>query len=173
MTREFDALVKNRTWTLVPPSSSYKVISCKWVYKVKLKPNGEVERNKARLVARGFNQAFGIDYFETFSPVIKPATIRIILALVVRYNWVLKQLDVHNAFLDGDLSEDVYMCQPPGFVDKNNPHYVCKLQKALYRLKQSLRAWFTKLIAIVYCSGVSQLLGRMPPCLCFGKILFW
>ncbi|MDV3183816.1 MAG: reverse transcriptase domain-containing protein, partial [Sweet potato little leaf phytoplasma] len=141
----YNALLQNKTWILVPNSPDYKVLSCKWVYKIKLKPDGSVERYKARLVARGFDQTQGIDYFETFSPVVKPTTIRIILSLAVRFGWIVKQLDVHNAFLNGDLHEDVYMIQPPGFVDKDNPNHVCKLQKALYGLKQSPREWFMKL----------------------------
>lgn len=90
MQKEFDALVKNNTWIFVPPSPQYKVISCKWVYKIKVKSSGDIERYKARLVARGFDQAYGINYFETFSLVIKLATIRLVSSLVIRFNWVVK-----------------------------------------------------------------------------------
>ncbi|MDV3146689.1 MAG: reverse transcriptase domain-containing protein, partial [Sweet potato little leaf phytoplasma] len=155
MDKEYQALVENNTWTLVPPSSSLTVVSCKWVYRLKLQPDGSIERYKARLVARGFDQTHGIDYFETFSPVIKPATIRIVLSLAVRFHWVIRQLDVHNAFLNGDLHEDVYMNQPPGFIDKEKPTYICKLHKALYGLKQSPREWFLKLSSCLLGWGFS------------------
>jgi hypothetical protein len=101
-----------------------------------------VDRFKARLVAKGFDQQCGIDYNETFSPVIKPFTIRVILCLAIHYNWSIRQLDISNAFLHGYLGETVFMEQPQGFVDKEYPHYVCKLQKSLYGLKQAPRAWF-------------------------------
>jgi hypothetical protein len=94
-----------------------------------------VERFKARLVAKGFDQMSGVGYTETFNLVIKPSTIRIILALAIHFDWVIKQLDVSNPFLQGHLNEEVYMEQPLGFIDKAQPHLVCKLHKALYGLK--------------------------------------
>ena len=145
MQTEMDALLQNSTWSLVPPSPEQKVIGCKWVYRLKLKPDGSVERYKARLVAKGFLQTLGLDYFDTFSPVVKPTTIRTVLCLALGKNWIIKQLDVHNAFLNGDLTEEVYMSQPQGFIDSSKPTHVCRLHKSLYGLKQSPRAWFTKL----------------------------
>ncbi|WVZ95953.1 hypothetical protein U9M48_041653 [Paspalum notatum var. saurae] len=145
MDKEFDALMKNRTWHLVPHQRGLNVIDCKWVYKIKNKADGTIDRYKARLVAKGFKQRYGIDYEDTFSPVVKPATIRLILSLAVSQGWYLHQLDVQNAFLRGILEEDVFMRQPPGYEDKAYPNYICKLDKALYGLKQAPRAWYSRL----------------------------
>ncbi|KAK1663178.1 hypothetical protein QYE76_051337 [Lolium multiflorum] len=112
MDEEYSALMNNETWHLVPSSPGQNVIDCKWVYKVKRKADGTVDRFKARLVAKGFKQHFGIDYEDTFSPVVKAATIRLVLALVVSRGWKLRQLDVKNLFLHGVLEEEVYMRQP-------------------------------------------------------------
>jgi histone deacetylase 1/2 len=109
MEEEICALRNTNTWTLVPSHPTQNIVGCKWVFRIKYKPNGTVDRNKARLVAKGFHQQAGIDYSETFSPVAKPVTIRIILSLAVQYNWPISQLDVSNAFLHGHLSEDVFM----------------------------------------------------------------
>jgi hypothetical protein len=121
------------------------VIRNKWVFKIKRKVDGTVERFKARLVAKGFDQQSGLDYTETFSPVIKPSTIRVVLTLAVHFAWIIKQLDVSNAFLQGHLTETVYREQPLGFIDKTHSHKVCKLNKAIYGLKQAPRAWYTRL----------------------------
>jgi hypothetical protein len=145
MSLEFEALISNKTWILCPRASHQHVIHNKWVYKIKRKSDGAVDKLKARLVAKGFEQTSGVDYTDTFSPVIKPFIIRVILALAVYFNWMIKQLDISNAFLHSALFEKVYMEQPKGFVDKNHPHSVCKLQKAIYGLKQALRAWFNRL----------------------------
>ncbi|KAH9769131.1 retrovirus-related pol polyprotein from transposon RE1 [Citrus sinensis] len=112
---------------------------------VKQNSDGSIAKYKARLVAKGFQQTEGIDYFETFSPVIKASTVRVILSLAAMQNWMIRQVDVNNAFLNGDLTEDVYIGQPEGFVDEKKSGYVCKLKKALYSLKQAPRAWFDKL----------------------------
>jgi hypothetical protein len=109
MNAEFDALVKNNTWHLVPQKGVKNVIDCKWVYKIKTKADNTLDRYKARLVAKGFKQRYGIDYEDTFSPVVKAATIRVILSLAVSGGWSLRQLDVQNVFLHGILEEDVCM----------------------------------------------------------------
>jgi hypothetical protein len=145
MQLEFDALISNGTWLLCPRPLNHNIIRNKWVYKIKRKADGSVERFKARLVAKGFDQCCGIDYTETFSPVIKPSTIRIILSLAVHFEWSIRQLDVSNAFLHGSLVEEVYMEQPQGFCAKGKSDLVCRLHKAIYGLKQAPRAWFTRL----------------------------
>jgi histone deacetylase 1/2 len=137
MEEEYNALIENKTWHLVPPSSNKNLIDCKWVYRIKKKVDGSIDRYKARLVAKGFEQRYGIDYEDTFSPIVKIATIRIVLSLSVSRGWSLQQLDVKNAFLHGVLEEEVYMKQPPGFENPHAPHYICKLDKALYGLKQA------------------------------------
>ena len=143
MQAEYDALIKNKTWSLIPMCSYFQVVGCKWVFRTKYNTDGSISKHKARLVAKGFHQTAGVDYSETFSPVIKSSTIRIILSLVVMQGWNVRQININNAFLNGDLTEDVYMTQPEGFTVKEG--YVCKLNKALYRLKQAPRAWYDKL----------------------------
>jgi Reverse transcriptase (RNA-dependent DNA polymerase)/gag-polypeptide of LTR copia-type/GAG-pre-integrase domain len=145
MACELDALAQNGTWQLVDPPSDGNVIGCKWLFRIKRKADGTVDRYKARLVAKGYTQEEGLDYFETFSPVVKPTTIRAVLTIAIASDWTIHQLDVNNAFLHGDLEETIYMYQPPGFVDQLYPHKVCQLKKALYGLKQAPRAWFHKL----------------------------
>jgi hypothetical protein len=157
MDEEYDALIKNKTWHLVPSHQGNKnIIDCKWVYRIKKNADGSIDRYKARLVAKGFKQRYGIDYEETFSPVVKSATIRLVLAIAVSRGWSLRQLDVKNAFLHGVLEEEVYMKQPPGYEDANAPHHICKLDKALYGLKQAPRAWYSRL------STKLQQLGFQP-----------
>ncbi|XP_019181367.1 PREDICTED: uncharacterized protein LOC109176385 [Ipomoea nil] len=145
MDAEFNALLQNQTWQLVPYTPGMNVVGCKWVFRVKRNADGSVERHKARIVAKGFNQIAGKDFFETFSPVVKPTTVRLLLSLAYSRDWCIRQLDVHNAFLSGRLAETVYMRQPPGYEDKSVPTHVCHLQCSLYGLKQAPRAWFTRI----------------------------
>lgn len=139
---EYNALIKTGTWDLVPRPMGVNVVNCMWLFKHKYKSNGDLERHKARLVCDGRSQEIGVDCDETFSPVVKPATIRTVLSLAMAKKWSIHQLDVKNAFLHGDLQETVYMHQPPGFYDRSKPDYVCRLRKALYGLKQAPRAWY-------------------------------
>jgi hypothetical protein len=152
---ELEALVKNNTWKVVELPPNIKPIGCKWVYKVKHKADGTVERYKARLVAKGYNQVEGIDYFETFSPVAKLTTVRTLLAIASVKSWHLHQLEVNNAFLHGDLQEDVYMKIPEG-VTCTKSNMVCKLQKSLYGLKQASRKWYEKLTSLLVAEGYVQ-----------------
>ncbi|GJY92325.1 integrase [Tanacetum coccineum] len=117
MKEEYDVLVKNETSSLVPRASNTNVVDCKWVYMLKRDKNGAITRYKARFIAKGFQQQPGIDFHETFSLVVKSKTIRVALSLVVTNNWPLRQLDVQNAFLHGNLKERVYMKQPSVFID--------------------------------------------------------
>lgn len=153
MSEEFDAQVRNHTWDLVPEPSNFNIIDCKWIFRIKYLPDGSIDKHKARLVAKGFTQQPGIDYFDTFSPVIKSTTLRIVLDVAVSRDWCLRQIDVNNAFLQGNLKEEVYMRQPQGFVDADRPNFVCRLRKALYGLKQAPRAWYMELRNYLIANG--------------------
>lgn len=144
MQKEIEALENNGTWTITDLPSGKKVISCKWVYKTKYNSDGTIERHKARLVILGNKQVEGIDYNETFAPVAKMVIVRTFLAVAAAKNWELHQMDVHNAFLHGDLNEEVYMKIPPGFSSQNSGK-VCRLRKSLYGLRQAPPNWFAKL----------------------------
>ena len=159
MDEEYDALMKNKSWRLVPPIKGRNLIDCKWVYKVKRKSDGTIDRYKACLVAKGFKQRDGLDYEDTFSPVVKAATIRIILSVAVSRNWCIRQLDVKNTFLHGVLEEEVFMRQPPGYENSRFPRHVCKLEKALYGLKQAPRAWYSRLSSKLQSLGFSPSSG--------------
>ena len=152
---EMKALEKNRTWDIEALPKGKKTVGCKWVFTTKYKSDGTLDRYKARLVAKGFTQTYGIDYSETFAPVAKLNTVRVLLSLAANLDWPLLQLDVKNAFLNGDLEEEVYMDPPPGFEQKFGSR-VCRLRKSLYGLKQSPRAWFEKFTQSVKKQGYSQ-----------------
>ena len=153
MSEEFDALVCNGTWDLVPSNALNNVVGCKWVFRIKQALDGSISRNKARLVAKGFHQRPGLNYTDTFSPVIKTTTIRIVLSIAISRGWSLRQLDVNNAFLQGHRSETVYMAQPPGFADPASPSHVCHLRKAIYGLKQEPPAWYNELRQFLLQNG--------------------
>lgn len=146
---ELDAMELNNTWSIVPLPSDKQSIGCRWVYKVKYASDGSIDRHKARLVAKGYTQQEGVDFFETFSPVAKLATVKILLALAASQQWHLAQLDINNAFLNGDLLEEVYMDLPPGYQQMatkviNSQKLVCHLHKSIYGLRQASRQWYTK-----------------------------
>ncbi|CAL1404706.1 unnamed protein product [Linum trigynum] len=147
MQEEFDAQQRNRTWDLVPPPPNCNILSNKWDYRSKLHPTGSLDRRRARLVARGYEQIPSLDFQQTYNPVLKPATLHLILGLEVTQGWPLHQIDIANAFLHGHLQETVYMQQPAGFVDPDKPDYVCRLRKSIYGLRQAPRTWFSCLAA--------------------------
>uniref|UniRef100_A0A803P4N1 CCHC-type domain-containing protein n=1 Tax=Cannabis sativa TaxID=3483 RepID=A0A803P4N1_CANSA len=157
MDKETDALEKNNTWIVTKLPPGQKAIGCKWVYKVKYNESGAVERFKARLVAKGYTQRHGIDYSDTYAPVAKFNTLKTFLALSAMHNWNVHQLDINNAFLHGDLHEEVYMKIPPGY--KAPPNTVCKLNKSIYGLKQASRQWFSKLSHTLISDGFTQSLS--------------
>ena len=120
MQDEYRSLIENRTWTLTPLPPGANIDGCKWIFKNKYNANGTFQQHKAWLMAKGYSQTEGLDYSETFSPVIKHTTIRVVLAHAVSAQWNIHQIDINNAFLNGDLHEDVYMQQPPGFISANH-----------------------------------------------------
>ena len=138
MEEEIKSINHNKTWDLVKLPKNKRAIGCKWVYKLKRDENGEICTYKARLVAQGFSQKYGEDYDEVFAPVARSATFRILMSVAGVNNYHVKQFDIKTAFLNGDIEEEIYMKQPPGFENGNN---VCKLKKSLYGLKQAARAW--------------------------------
>lgn len=152
MAEEIHALEENKTWIIEELPPGKKPINCKWVYRVKYKFDGTIERFKAHLVVRGDHQLEGFDFNETFAPVAKMSSVRMFLSVAIARGWELHQMDVNNAFLHGDLEEDVYMRLPPGFSSSSH-NKVCKLCKSLYGLRQAPRQWFAKLSSTFMASG--------------------
>ncbi|KAL4383566.1 hypothetical protein GQ457_15G010160 [Hibiscus cannabinus] len=153
MKDEMNSMKNNEVWDLVSLPDGVKAIGCKWVFKTKKDSKGNIERYKARLVAKGFTQREGIDYTETFSPVSKKDSLRIVLALVTQFDLELQQMDVKTAFLNGDLEEEVYMKQPEGFSSSDGENLVCKLKKSIYGLKQASRQWYLKFHEVISSFG--------------------
>ena len=153
-TLEFNAQINNHCWDLVPPPPPpVTIVGSGWIFTTKYNPDGTVHPPKAILLARGNTQRLGLDYAEIFSPVIKSTTIRIVLGAAVDCAWPIRQLDVNNAFLQGTLKDEVYMSQPPGFIDADKPHHVCRLRKAIHGLKQAPRAWYVELQTVLLNAG--------------------
>lgn len=156
MDTEMDALVKNGTLDKSELPQGKKPVGCRWIFTIKYRPDGTIDRYKARLVAKGYTQTYGIDYSETFSPVAKIDTIRVLFSIAANQGWELHQFDVKNVFLHGDLHEEVYMEAPPGFSNDFDVGEVCRLKKALYGLKQSPRAWFGRFTLAMKKYGYNQ-----------------
>ena len=165
MNSEMRSLKENQTWDLEYPPKGRKIIPCKWVYKIKNNPDGSVERFKARLVIKGFSQEKGIDYEETFSPVVRSATIRTLIGVAACEKMSLMQFDVSTAFLYSKLDEEIYMEQPKGF--KDNSGRACKLKGGLYGLKQAPRCWNKRFAEFLIKRGFKQ--SDADPCLFIRK----
>lgn len=129
MTSEFNALMQKWHMGFTPSPPHRQAIGCKWIFKIKRHADGSIKRSKAHLVIKKYNQQDGVDYTDTFSPVVKLTTIWKILSFAVSKRWPIRQLDVSNAFLHGHLNEEVYIVQPPCFIDERYPHHVCRLKK--------------------------------------------
>ena len=156
MKDELESMATNEVWDIVELPKGFKAVGCKWVFKTKTDSKGKVERFKARLVAKGFTQREGIEYHETYSPVSKKDSFRIVMAIVAHLNLELHQMDVKTTFLNGDLEEEVYMEQPEGFVKENENKLVCKLKKSIYGLKQASRQWYLKFNRIITSFGFTE-----------------
>jgi hypothetical protein len=155
MNEEYCSLMENDTWDLVPLPKGRKLVRCEWVYRTKYASDGSVERHKAWLVAKGFSQVEGIDYNETFSPVAKMNSICLVLSLAASHKWEVHQMDVKSTFLHGDLQEEIYMEQPPSYV-QNDSSLVCCLKKSLYGLNQAPRSWYAKMDSFLIDTGFSR-----------------
>ena len=145
MNEEYESIMKNDVWDVVPRPKDKFVVTSKWLYKIKHGVDGSVENFKARFVARGFSQKEGIDYDEIFALVARYTTIRSIIALVASQGWNLHQMDVKTAFLHGSLKEEVYVEQPKGFEVLDRESHVCRCKKSLYGLRQAAKAWYERI----------------------------
>ncbi|KAL4019983.1 hypothetical protein IC575_018747 [Cucumis melo] len=145
MEEELSMIEKNKTWILVDRPQDRKVIGVKWVFRTKLNADGSINKHKARLVVKGYAQIFGVDYSDTFAPVARMDTIRLLFAIAAQKGWKLYQLDVKSAFLNGVLQEEIYVEQPEGCEKQGERNKVYLLKKALYGLKQAPRAWYSKI----------------------------
>ena len=160
---EMNSVLKNKTWDLVDLPAGKTAIGSKWVFKTKMNADGSINKHKARLVAQGFAQQHGIDYEETFAPVVKYVSLRAVLAIANQHNMELHQMDVNSAYLNGDIDADIFMRQPEGFIDPNNPNKVCKLRKGLYGLKQGGRIWNEKIDTYLKSQGYTP--SDADPCI--------
>lgn len=160
MNEEIGAIEKSKTWELVNLPEGKYAIGVKWVYKTKSNAEGKIDRHKARLVVKGYKQQQGKDYDETFAPVAGMETVRIVLFIAAQHKWKIYQMDSKFAFLNGVLKEKVYVEQPPGYEVEGQEHKVCKLKKAFYRLKQALRAWYSRIDAYLIENGFDKCDGE-------------
>jgi hypothetical protein len=156
MQEEIDSIEENGTWSLVDLPAGFKTIGLKWVYKVKRNEHGVIVKHKARLVAKGYVQRPGIDFEEVYAPVARLESVRLLLAVAAQEGWEVHHMDVKSAFLNGELKEEVYVTQTPGFVVKGAEKKVLRLRKAMYNLKQAPRAWNAKLDATMLVLGFQR-----------------
>ena len=163
MDEEMQALTTKKTWILAPLPPGRKSIKCMFVYKCKPGYEGVAPRRKVRFVAKGYSQLHGIDYTETFAPVVKMETFRLVVAFAAKQRLEISSLDVWVAFLNGDLQEEIYMDQPQGYIDHEKPDYKCLLKKCIYGLKQAPRAWHEKFTPTLLEFGLTQ--SQSDPCL--------
>ena len=161
-------MIKNKTWDLVNLTCNANVVGCRWVFKTKRGPDGEVNRFTARLVAQGFSQLEGIDYKEVFAPVVRYDSVRTVLAIANQLDLELHQMDVKCAFLNGHLEEEIYMTQPEGCEDEEHPDFVCKLNRSLYGLKQSARCWNKVIDEYLKSENYEQ--NSTDPCIYFKVV---
>lgn len=167
--RELNAFKANNAWELVDKPSNKNIVKNKWVFKIKKDQNGDIATYRARLVAKGFTQKYGIDYLETYSPVIRFSNLRLLLAMTAELNLETVHLDVETAFLNGDIDEDIYMSQPEGFEEPGFENKVCLLKKAIYGLKQSSRLWYQKAHSVLLNLKFKQ--SEIEPCIFFKNTL--
>jgi hypothetical protein len=165
---EYASLISNGTWELVVKPEGVNIVDNKWVFKRKYGSTGEIEKWKARLVVRGFSQVRGVDYEETFAPVAKMNSVRAILTVAAMLNWEIHQMDVKTAFLNGNLTEKIYMRQPEGFIQIGREELVCLLKRSLYGLKQASREWNKVITMFLLGEGFKQSL--VESCLYIGKL---
>jgi hypothetical protein len=156
MTKEYQSILKNDVWDIVPRPKGKFVVTSKWIYKIKHAVDRSIEKYKSRFVARGFSQVEGLDYDDTFSRVAQYTSIRSIIALVASMGWKLHQMDVKTTFLNGEIEEEVYIEQPEGFVIHNEISHVCRLNKSLYGLNKAPRAWYEKMDGFLMSLGFSK-----------------
>lgn len=156
MIEEYQYILKNNVWDIVPRPKEKFVVSSKWLFKIKHDADGSIEKHKARFVARGFSQKEGIDYEETFAHVARYTYVRAIIAIAAAKGWKIHQMDVKTAFLNRTIDDEVYLEQPEGFVIHNAASHVCKLKKALYGLKQAPRAWYERIDSYLLGLGFTK-----------------
>jgi hypothetical protein len=165
MTEEYQSIMKNDVWEVVPKPKNKDVVSSKWIYKIKHATNESIEKYKVGFLARGFSQKEGIDYEETFAPIPRYTSIRTITALAAKMKWKLHQMDVKTTFLNGVIEEEVYIEQPQGFEVEYRKTHVCMLKKALYGLKKTPRAWYGRIDSFLTSLGFTK--SKVDPNLYF------
>ena len=162
MAEEYASIMKNDVWEVVPKLEGKSVVTSRWLYKIKYDVDGSIEKYKARFVARGFSQVKGVDYDETFAPIAWYTSIQSIISIAAKMGWQIHQMDVKTAFLNGIIHEEVYIEQPQGFEMHGRESHVCRLKKALYDLKQTPRAWYSRRYLLAAIGFPKELCGSKP-----------